>query len=232
MPKIKASKSQRTLACLGVLVCSGLLILSVPRFIASIYALYPEAAYNQTDSSLNQAIYEKSISDLEQALSWSKDPQYFQKLSYFYLKLSKLEEIHDQTQQQPTLLKAQSAMTNSLALSPVDANAWLQLADIDSQLNKPKQQIIEALRLSFYAGRVEPELALSRLAFTYDFYEALPEDMQKTWQKQALIAWTFNPSELLQFIELHPEAKDIVLKGFVNTPDEATKLLSQLVVSE
>jgi hypothetical protein len=228
MPKTKVSVSQKTLAGLGILLCSGLLILSVPRFIASIYALYPEAVYNDARDTLTPEIYEKSLADLQQALFWNNNPDYLKKQSYFYLKLFALETLQTQAQKKARLTQAQTAIINSLALSPIDAYGWLQLAEIDEQLNQPKKQIIEALRLSFYAGRVEPELVISRLLLSYKYYPDFTQDMQKDWQKQVKVAWTFKAPQLLEFIARHPDAQAIALTAFANSPDEAAKFLNQV----
>ena len=228
MPKTKVCLSQKTLAGLGILLCSGLLALSVPRFIASIYALYPVAVYNDNQDTLTAAIYEKSIQDLNEALTWQQEPEYLKKQSYFYLKLFALETLQTKAQKKARLIQAQTAIINSLALSPIDPHGWLQLAEIDEQLNQPKQQIIEALRLSFYAGRVEPELVIPRLLLSYKYYPDFTLDMQKDWQKQVLIAWTVKAPQLLEFIALHPDAQAIALTAFDNSPDEAAKFLTQV----
>ena len=189
-------------------------------------------SYNDTQNTLTPAIYEKSLNDLEQALAWHKEPAYLKKQSYFYLKLIELESFEDETKKQTRLKQAQTALINSLTLSPIDPDAWLQLAEIDGLLNTPKPKIIEALRLSFYAGRVEPELVIPRLKLTYQYFQYLPEEMQSLWQKQLLIAWTFKAPQLLEFIARNPEAKPIALAAFANTPDEAAKFLSQLTTKK
>ena len=87
MPNAQPSIFQRIIAGLGVIICSALLLLAVPRFIASLYALYPEAAFNQTQEKLPPKAYQKSISDLNRALSWYQNPEYWQLQGIMYLEL-------------------------------------------------------------------------------------------------------------------------------------------------
>ena len=79
-----------------------------------------------------------------------------------------------------------------------------------------------------YAGRIEPTLIIPRLAFSYNFYNDFTEDLKNQWQKQLLIAWTINPNEVIKFIALHPDSKQIALIAFENTPEDSQKLLLEL----
>jgi hypothetical protein len=220
--------SKRLPACLGGLICGGLLLLAVPRFISAIYAMYPQAAYNLTENILPLTVYENSISDLKSALFWHKQADYWQSLGYFYKQLVRAQPSLPEEQKLIQLKKAQTAIIEGLALSPVDPFAWYQLAIIDNRLNVNKQVIINALCLSFYAGRVEPELVIPRLLFGYNFYNDFSEEMKLLWQKQIKVAWLFKPPQVINFVLLHPEAKQLVLNAFINTPDEANQFISLL----
>ncbi|UOA08270.1 hypothetical protein [Methylobacter sp. S3L5C] len=226
-PNTKLLNNQQIFALIGIAVCCGLLILAVPRFIASLYALYPEAAFKQMPQTLPTEVYEKSIADLSKALSWYQNPDYWQTQGGFYLQLFNNRPLQTPAQKQAYLKQAKTAITRGLSLSPVDPRGWLQLAVVDSLLKMPKQQIISALRLSFYAGRVEPELVIPRLRFSYTYYADFTEDMQQLWQKQIPVAWAFKAPQLVKFITAHPEAKQPALKAFIYSPEEADKFLSR-----
>jgi hypothetical protein len=226
-PNTKLLNSQKILALIGISVCCGLLLLAVPRFIASLYALYPEAAFKQMPQTLPTEVYEKSIADLNKALSWYQNPIYWQAQGFFYLQLFYTRPFQTPAQKQTYLKQAKAAITRGLSLSPVDPRGWLQLAVVDSLLKSPKQPIINALRLSFYAGRVEPELVISRLRFSYIYYADFTEDMQQLWQKQIPVAWVFKAQQLVKFIAAHPEAKQLALKAFIYSPEDADKFLSR-----
>jgi hypothetical protein len=52
--------------------------------------------------------------------------------------------------------------------------------------------------------------------------------MKLLWQKQIKVAWLFKPPQVINFVLLHPEAKQLVLNAFINTPDEANQFISLL----
>lgn len=195
-------------------------MLAVPRFIASLYALYPEAVFKQTQEKLPPEVYEKSIAHLTQALSWYKDPEYWQTQAFFYLALFNASLSQPDVKEQELLKQAQASIIQGLRLSPVDPYAWFRLATVDKMLKMPASQIINALRLSFYAGRVEPDLLMPRLSFSYDYYNEFNKEMQSLWQKQIPVVWTFQAVPLVKFVALHPEVKPLVEEAFVYSPDD------------
>lgn len=215
--------NERVIAGVGVVVCCGLLLLAVPRLIASVYALYPQAVYEQMQENLPIDVYEKSIVDLDLALAWNKKADYWQSQAMLYLTLSNKASLSVPEKRQDLLKAAQTSIIQGLKLSPVDPYGWFRLAAVDSLLKLPSQQIINALRLSFYAGRVEPELVLPRLAFSYSYYPEFNEEMQGLWKKQLPVAWAFQPQPLVNFIVLHPEAKPLVEEALVYAPDDWKK---------
>ena len=86
-------------------------------------------------------------------------------------------------------------------------------------LKMPSENSINALRLSFYAGRVEPDLLIPRLSFSYIYYNEFDDEMQQLWKKQLPVAWAFQAEQLVRFVALHPEAKHLVEDALIYTPD-------------
>lgn len=230
MLKIGALGYERIIAGCGVVVCCGMLMLATPRFIASLYALYPEAAFKQTQQKLPQEVYEKSIADLNLALAWYKNPEYWQKQALFYLDFLNATPSTPLEKKQQILKQAQASVIQGLKLSPVDPYAWFRLAAVDKQLNTPSPQIINALRLSIYAGRVEPELLMPRLSLGYEYYDEFNEEMQALWKKQIPVAWTFQAAQLVKFVALHPEAKPLVEEALVHSSDDLKKFSDDLEI--
>lgn len=223
MPKAKTFGYEQKVALLGLVVCCSVLMLAVPRFIASLYALYPEAALKQTQKNLSPEVYEKSIAYLDQALAWYQNPDYSQSQAFLYLALLNASSLQPLEKRQVLLERAEAAIIQGLKLSPVDPYAWFRLALVEKMLKVPADKIINALRLSFYAGRVEPELLMQRLSFSYSFYNEFNEEMQRLWQKQLTVAWAFHAAELVEFAALHPETKPLVEEAFAYSPDDWKK---------
>ena len=222
------SNVQPIIAGNGLVICSVLLMLAIPRLMASCYDLYPETAIHQTTDKLPTNVYEKCIADLTKGLSWVQSADYWQTQAFFYQKLINTPPFQDPPKRRVLLKNAQTAIHNGLALSPIDPFGWFNLASVDNLLAAPTPQIINALRLSFYAERVEPELVMKRLAFSYNFYADFNEDMQQQWQKQLNTAWTFTPGELIKFVVLHPETRGLVLQALVYSPDDTNKFILDL----
>lgn len=223
MLKTNSSSHERIIAGFGVIICCGLLMLAVPRFIASLYALYPEAAFKQTQEKLPVEVYKKSITNLTQALTWYKDSEYWQTQAFFYLTLLSASPSQPHAKEQELLKQAQTSIIQGLKLSPVDPYAWFRLATVGKMLQAPSPQIINALRLSFYAGRVEPSLLMPRLSFSYYYYNEFNEEMQRLWQKQIPVARAFQADQLVKFVALHLETKPLVEEALANSPDDWKK---------
>ncbi len=217
--KASALRGERITAGFGVVVCCGLLMLAVPRFIASLYALYPESALKQTEKNLSPEIYEKSISHLSKALAWYDNAEYWQSQALFYISLLNTSTSQPFEKRQELLKQAHASIIQGLKLSPVDPYAWFRLAAVDKMLKLPSEEIINALRLSFYSGRVEPELLMSRLAFSFDYYNEFNEEMQGLWKKQIPVAWIFHAAKLVEFVAMHPQSKPFVEEAFAYAPD-------------
>ena len=231
MLKVRLLGNERVIAGVGIVVCCGLLLLAVPRFIASLYALYPEAVLKQMQGDLPAAVYEKSIVDLDLALAWNKKADYWQSQAMIYLALSNKASLSVPEKRQYLLKAAQASIIEGLKLSPIDPYGWFRLAAVDGLLKSPPLQIINALRLSFYAGRVEPELVLPRLAFSYIYYHEFNEEMQALWKKQLPLAWDFQPQQLINFIALHSEATPLVEEALIYAPDDWKKFSIALEIA-
>ncbi|RIZ70591.1 MAG: hypothetical protein D0530_07265 [Methylococcales bacterium] len=203
-------KQQRLLAALLGLLCLGLLVLAVPRFVASLYALYPESVLSQTQAHLPAEAYLKSIKALDDALAWDNNPEYWQAKGICYLALFNFPD-QSLIQQHLILLDARLAIINGLSGSPIDAFAWFRLAVINKILGL---QVKELLSLSLYAGRVEPELIMQRLMLAYPYGETLGAEEQALWLKQVLLAWQFTPAKLVAFVIENPYAKAWVESAF------------------
>ena len=148
---------ERLVAGFGVAVCCVLLIQSVPRFVASLYTLYPATVIKQTEDKLPKQAYEKCTSDLKTALDWYAHPEYWQSQAICNLSLLRAFPLQSGAEKKALLEQTQISIMQSLKLSPVDPYLWFRLAAVDRLLELPSSKIVNVLRLSFYSGRVEPK---------------------------------------------------------------------------
>lgn len=190
------------------LLCLVLLVVSVPRFVGSIYALYPETLLKQK-SSIADDVYLKAIEDLEDAIRWHDAPVYWQELGLCYLQLYNSSTLNLDLKQN-FLTKAQFAIANGLKGSPVDPFAWFRLAAARDLAGDSVESVEAAYQLSLYTGRVEPELVMPRLIFGYRYLYAFDPELRQMWLKQIPIAFQFQPAELVSFAVHNPPFRPFV----------------------
>ncbi len=215
-------------AGIGILSCCSLLYLATPRFISNLSAIYPETAYKQLDTLIPRNILENCVADLVDAVSWQKDPTFFKKQGVFYLKIVEQIPLTLSNERSIQLKQAQKSFIEGLTLSPVDPIAWYQLAYVDNLLNEPIEHIINDLRLSYYAGRVEPEYTMPRLKLIYRYLTSLPEDLKSILNNQISLAWHYNPQDLIEYSAKHPDFKKMADNYFNIYPEENSKFNKQL----
>lgn len=227
----RASNHQRLLAGLGIAICSGLLVLAIPRFVASLYMLYPEAVFDQfrqSKQTIPDNVYEKTSDHLEKARGWFETGQYWQIEAF--LQLLHLRSTLGLTpeKKQQLIQQARSTITQGLRLSPVDPYAWFRLAVVEQMLGTGPQSLRDALRLSIYAGRVEPDLLMPRLSFAYRFYADSDDEMRRLLRGQVRLVWLFHPEELVLFVADYPDALSWVKDALFTSPDDWKRFSSRL----
>lgn len=223
--------SQRIIGSIGLLVCCGLLILATPRLVASLYALYPETVLQETNKSFSTEIYGKCINDLNKSLAWQNNSTYLTMLSSFYVKIHNATPATKFDLREDLLHKAHTALTQSLAINPIAPYEWLQLAELESQLFNSKQNITNSLRMSFYTGRVEPDLTIFRIKFSYLYYSDFDDEMKNLFLRQIVVAWNLNPTELISFLKANEPARDMALIALSNMPEQLELLRKSLNLS-
>lgn len=205
-------------ACGLMIICCTMLLLAVPRLVASVYALYPETLLKQT-KPLSDELYFQAIDDLDAALQWHDDPRYWQLQGLCYLNLFD-HSLLPGAERAGLLDKAIQAMTHGLTASPVDPFAWFRLAVALDLAAAPVEKIAAAYRLSLYAGRVEPELLMPRLKFGYKFLEQFDIELRGLWLKQIPLAYQFQFTELVRFALQSPGFKPFVETVFLLDKDK------------
>lgn len=212
----------RFLAGFGAIVCGLVLTLAIPRFIAHCYALYPEAVdqrLKQSKQTLSIDAYEKSSVNLEKARAWFESGDKWQMQAFLHL-------LHLKSTQPPQekrlrlIQQARHAIVQGLRLSPVDPYAWFRLAVVDKMLGVKPQILLDALRLSIYAGRVEPDLLMPRVSFSYRYYDEWDDEMRSLLKGQIRLLWLFRPKELVAFAAAHPGSLPRVREALFFSTDE------------
>ena len=206
---------------LGWLVLAVALLtlwLAIPRSIASFYALHPSTILKET-KQLPDETYLAAIADIDAALAWHEDPDYWHTRAQLLLRHLKNPELGE-VEKRDTVEQSIQATEHGLSLSPVDPFAWQRLAFLRQAINLSQQEVIAAFKLSIYAGRVEPELAVSRVGLGFDALAELDAEAQELWIKQIPIAYQFQFNELVQWSAQHPESKPYVEQSLQRSPEK------------
>ena len=198
-------RGDKLTALFGLMFCLLLAALSFPRLMAAVYLLYPAQVakqYKQSVDSVNLDHFVMADEYIKQSLKWSETGDTWQILA---LNKGKQFPLMDVSLRRLALSEMRQASINGLVLSPIDPYAWYRLASIEKSLNRnATNKIIGALRLSCYAGRVEPTLVLKRVEFLHQYMNKLDEEMKNIFYDQIRVAGQIRFWSLVKLIKKTP----------------------------
>jgi O-antigen ligase len=95
----------------------------------------------------------------------------------------------------------------ALALSPVDARAWLVLAIGDASASGRMTPFArQALQRTYDAAPYDPQLIAERVSFAYDHWADLPPDLREQTRSEMAAAWPY-PDQRNQLFRAAQEAR-------------------------
>ncbi len=187
----------------------ALLVLSWPRLQASL-------TYLPVDTALKNYYASREIPTLQlpaliertrQAITRHDHYRYRDGLSTLYY-LRGLDQRSPSRERRPAFEQAITEAQNAVAAAPARPLAWQRIARTHALLGHGPDKVIPPLKMSIYAGRVEPTLLIGRLELGYRYLTALddkavrPDDeMSGLLRDQTLLGWKIQPRELSRAIE-------------------------------
>lgn len=219
---------QKLPAIMGLLFCLSLLVLSFPRLIAAFYLFYPAQIteqFNKSSASVDLEHYIKSDEYIERSLRWSETGTSWQALA-----INKVRQIPflDAVSQHQILQVIDKANSNSLALSPVNPYAWFRLAVIEKSRNAEPIKVINALRLSCFAERVQQSLLLKRVKLLFSYQKILDDEMLAILYDQIYLASQLQFNGLVKLIKKSPDLLPLVEVALQHDLEHWNKLLKRL----
>lgn len=208
-----------------ILIASfGVLYLALPRFISSIYSAYPTFIQERIDTE-NFTLASEAYSDLYRSLThanqWSESSVNWQLraglLSEDYF--SKFDTLTN-AEKETLLQQVDAAISSGLKLSPIDPEAWYQLARVRRAQHFSNEVIIKALEMSVLSQRMAPSLFIRRIALMLQFKAVLDESMYAMLFAQIRLAWQFRRNDLVALVAEHLDDKFIFNKAFINDPEQ------------
>lgn len=191
----------KIIAMLGMLLCLYMIIIALPRLIAAVYLLYPARVSEQFELKyelVNLDHLVKSTEYVKKSLQWFENSSAWSALS-----LAKSQQLHllESSFHEQIYQDIYQSNTQALALSPIEPFAWYRLFFTEQKLQATPEKIINNLRLSCYAGRVEPELVLKRVKMFNQYQDLLNEEMLDILATQIRLSSLLEPRGLAQLVK-------------------------------
>lgn len=180
----------------------ALLTLSWPRLQASL-------SYLPVDTALKNYYASREIPSQQlpgliersrQAIARHDHYRYRDGLSILYY-LRGLDEHSPTRERRPAFERAIAEAQNVVAAAPARPMVWQRIARTHALLGHGPDKIIAPLKMSIYAGRVEPTLLIGRLELGYRYLAVLDDEAQGLLRDQTLLGWKLQPRQLIRAIE-------------------------------
>ncbi len=219
---------QKLFALIGIVFCLNLLVLSFPRLMAALYLLNPAQVSQQPEKLANLARLQKLLQTnerIEHSLSWYETGENWQ-----LLVINKIRQMPmlDVVAQDLALQYIDAANRQSLALSPVNPYAWFRLALVGNIRKDPAKKVIDAVRLSCYAERVQPLLLLKRIKLLYPYQAQLDDEMKAVLYDQIYLASQYRLWDLIVLIKQSAGLLPLVEIALQYDADRWNRILKRL----
>jgi hypothetical protein len=179
---------------LVLLVAAAVLLMSWPRLSASL-------AYLPVDSALARhwagqdlpAVQLRLLAErARRALGRHEHHRYHDGLSLLLYLLAQDAALADQERRRALEASLESAV-EVVRRAPLKPMVWLRIAAARASLRHPAEQVVAALKMSIYTGRVEPALLPLRLQLGFSYLAGSDAEASSLLRDQALVAWATQP---------------------------------------
>ena len=131
----------------------------------------------------------------EKTISIHAHHRYWDGLSFLYY-LEGADQDRPLNERRQAFEHAIDAATVSLGRAPSQPRAWFRIARARSWLKYPANEVIAALKMAVYTGRVDPSLFMARLMLGMSYLPGMDEEGVALMRDQALLAWQLQPREV------------------------------------
>ena len=185
-------------ALLSILAVSAfLLYLAYPRLHASLLYLPVDTSIKNfyATGEANPAQLEGLRERARQAIDAYPHHRYYDGLSllYYVTAADADNRLYERREAFEASIVAAEA---SLDRAPTQPRAWLRIAQARAWLRYAPEQVIEALKMAIYTGRVEPSLFRSRLALGLAYLPRMDGEARALMRDQLLLAWDMQRNDI------------------------------------
>ncbi len=173
------------------------LSLSWPRLQASLLYLPVDTAIShywdsrETPSQQLQGLQQRA----EKSIAIYPHYRYWDGLSLLYF-LQGGDSSKPLNERRQAFERAIDAATVSLGRAPSQPRAWFRIASARAWLKYPPQEVIAALKMAVYTGRVDPSLFMARLTLGLSYLPMMDQEGIGLMRDQALLAWQLQPRQV------------------------------------
>jgi len=200
---IKTKKStQLILPLLSAALAAYLLALSWPRLQASLHYLPVDTAISNywttqtTPSGQIKGLQKRA----RESIQIHPHHRYWDGLS-FLLYLEGADNNNLLFQRQEAFEQAIEAASVSLGRAPSQPRAWFRIARAKAWLRYPADEVIDALKMAVYTGRVDPSLFMARLLLGMSYLPRMGQEGIALMRDQTLLAWQLQPREVTKALK-------------------------------
>jgi hypothetical protein len=109
-----------------------------------------------------------------------------------------------------------AAAEDSLERAPAQPRVWLRIAQARAWLRYSPEEVIAALKMAIYTGRVEPSMYLTRLALGLAYLPRMDGEGRSLMRDQVLLAWSMQRRDVARAVksgELRMQPIESLLSG-------------------
>lgn len=194
----KGAAIRSRLASLLLFVVAGFLVyLSWPRLHASLLYLPVDTAINayyatrETPSEQLKGLQQRA----RDSIAIYPHHRYHEGLSLLYF-LEAADSDNLLHRRREAFENTITAAGESLHRAPAQPRTWLRIAQARAWLRYPPEQVIEALKMAIYTGRVEPSMFMTRLTLGLSYLPRMDGEGRAMMRDQVLLAWQLRRSEM------------------------------------
>ena len=119
-------------------------------------------------------------------------------LLYYMQAVNSRNLLHDRRE---AFIQSIEAAEASLSRAPAQPRTWLRMAQARAWLRYFPDEVIAALKMSIYTGRVEPSLFMTRLALGLSYLPRMGGEGAALIRDQVLLAWQLQPREFTKSLK-------------------------------
>jgi hypothetical protein len=178
------------------------LSLAWPRLHASLLYLPVDTAISnywekgETPTTQLRALQQRA----EQSIEIHPHHRYWNGLSFLHY-LEGADENNSLYERRQAFEHSIEAATVSLGRAPSQPRAWLRIARAGSWLKYPPEEVIAALKMAIYTGRVDPSLFMARLVLGISYLSQMDGEGTTLMRDQVLLAWQLQPREVTKALK-------------------------------